>query len=141
MAQAGMVYRRDGRQVRYAGGQVRRSSGQVQARRPARSHSGMLRLTVCVAVLCLFVYIARMAAIANGAKEISRIQTEIEQLVGEGQYLQVKLAARQDLDRVRDEAMGRLGMRYPREGDVRVISLGGYRDEPVVQTAWEATNP
>ena len=98
-------------------------------------------MTVALIVVSLFVYISRMAAISANAKEIAKIRQEITQLREEQQYLKVKLAARQDLDRVRDEAMGRLGMGYPVEGQVQLVSLGGYRAGSSTQTAHDHAMP
>ena len=134
MAQAGITYR--------CGAQVTKrrfvSAGQERA---ARLNRGILRAAICLVMICLFVYISRMATIASGAKEISQIRQEIAQLKDDQQYLEVMLAARQDLDRVRDEAMGRLGMNYPAEGRVQMISLSGYVAGGATQTAHEGTNP
>ena len=135
MAQAGVACRgsypvRSAQPI--AKGEMRRNTPQANAaarmrrERIARTNRLMLRVTIALIVVSLFVYISRMAAISANAKEIAKIRQEITQLREEQQYLEVKLAARQDLDRVRDEATGRLGMRYPEEGQVQLVSLGGY---------------
>ena len=111
----------------------------MRKERIARTNRLMLRVTIALIVVSLFVYISRMAAISANAKEIAKIRQEITQLKEEQQYLEVKLAARQDLDRVRDEAMGRLGMRYPEEGQVQLVSLGGYLAGENWQTAHDTT--
>ena len=134
MAQAGVSYRRVAQSAKFRSG----VAGQEHA---ARLNRGILRVAICLVMICLFVYISRMATIASGAKEISQIRQEIAQLKDDQQYLEVMLAARQDLDRVRDEAMGRLGMNYPAEGRVQMISLSGYVTAAGTQTAHEGMNP
>ena len=116
-------------------------AARVRRERIERTNRWMLRVTVALIVVSLFVYISRMAAISANAKEIAKIRQEITQLREEQQYLEVKLAARQDLDRVRDEAMGRLGMGYPVEGQVQLVSLGGYRAGSSTQTAHDHATP
>lgn len=143
MAQAGAAYR----SVNPAGNVRTRTAGaarqhasaanaaaRMRRERTARVNQLMLRMTVALIVVSLFVYIGRMAAISANAKEIARIRQDITQLREEQQYLEVKLAARQDLDRVRDEAMGRLGMKYPEAGQVQLVSLGGYVADSGTQT-------
>jgi len=118
-----------------------RSAAQIRRARAARMNQMMLQVTIALVVVSLFVYITRMAGISANAKEISRIKNEITQLKEEKQYLEVKLAARQDLERVRDEAIGRLGMNYPDEGEIRLISLGSYAQDPNVQTVHDNAAP
>ena len=131
MAQAGAVYR---------GTSAVRPVPSRRAR-AIRMNRIMLRLTIALIVVCLFVYITRMAAISAAAKEIGKIKQEITQLKEDQQYLEVMLAARQDLERVRDEATGRLGMRYPTEGQVQLVSLSGYAPSANTQTAHDSTAP
>ena len=151
MAQAGAVYR-GGSPARTSGGArpknaVRRgmrpgeAAEKARRMREARMNRVMLRVTIGVVVVSLFVYITQMAGISANAKEIGRIRKEITQLKEERQYLEVKLAARQDLERVRDEAIGRLGMGYPDEGEVRIISLSGYASNLNTQTVHDNTAP
>ena len=148
MAQAGAAYRGASR-TQISGGRtgaqraVHPGGAAARARRAriARINQIMLRVTVALIVVSLFVYITRMAEISANAKEINRIRQEITQLKEEQQYLEVKLAARQDLERVRDEAMGRLGMNYPDEGEVRLISLSGYASGLNTQTAHDNAAP
>lgn len=107
-AGAEMVYR----------GQARRS---VRAR-VSRQAARMVVLGAAL-MICLFVYIGRMAAASAGAKEIDRLMSAIAEEQRTAQQLSIQLAARLDPARVRDEATGRLGMSYPAEGQIRVISL------------------
>lgn len=148
MAQAGVAYR----SVRPSGSTrpataVRRHPSQTGAaarmrrERIERTNRMMLRVTVVLIVASLFVYIGRMASISANAKEIAKIRREITRLREDQQYLEVKLAARQDLDRIRDEAMGRLGMGYPVEGQVQLVSLGGYVAGSGTQTALDNATP
>ena len=142
MAQAGVAYRsaRPAAAVHGPSSQVN-AAARMRRERIERTNKWMLRVTVALIVVSLFVYISRMAAISANAKEIAKIRQEITQLREEQQYLEVKLAARQDLDRVRDEAMGRLGMGYPVEGQVQLVSLGGYMAGGSTQTAHDNAMP
>ena len=133
MAQAGIVNREEQK--------ARLEAARARRERIARMNRIAFRATTALVVVCLFVYTSRMAAIAAGAKEISSIRQELTALREEQQYLEVKLAARQDLDRVRDEAVGRLGMRYPAEGEVIVVSLSGFNGSTNTQTAHDNTMP
>ena len=117
------------------------TAAQAQRIRVAHTNQMMTRLMIGLVTVLLFVYIGRMASISASAKEISRIRQEITQLREEQQYLEVKLAARQDLDRVRDEAVGRLGMKYPEAGQVQIVSLGGYTVNVNPQTALDHAAP
>ena len=148
MAQAGVAYRstrpsgstRPTTAVRSHPSQAS-AAARMRRERIARTNRMMLRMTVALIVVSLFVYIGRMASISANAKEIAKIRREITQLREEQQYLEVKLAARQDLERVRDEAMGRLGMDYPVEGQVQLVSLGGYLAGSGTQTAHDNATP
>lgn len=132
MAQTGAVYR----------GKVRTSQEKhLQRKRTIRMNRIMLGATTTLVMLCLFAYISKMAAISSTAKEINQTRKEISNLKEEQQYLEVVLAARQNLDRVRDEATGRLGMNYPAEGQVQVVSLSGYSASVNTQTAHDSTMP
>lgn len=148
MAQAGVAYRsvhpsgstRPATAVRRRPAQES-AAARMRRERIERTNRVMLRMTAALIVVSLFVYIGRMASISANAKEISKIRQEITQLREEQQYLEVKLAARQDLERVRDEAMGRLGMDYPVEGQVQLVSLGGYLAGSGTQTAHDNAAP
>ena len=102
--------------------------------------------TIALVAVGLFIQISRTAAISAQSKEISQLRSAIQELTVEQQYLQITLSTRQNIDRVRDEAMGRLGMNYPVEGQVRVVTLpfGQYAgaanqtaDGDAVETAYE----
>lgn len=129
MTQAGAAYRGAGR------------TASVRRERAARFNRRMLRIAMGLVVLCLFVYIGRMASISAGAKEISRLEAELVKLDEEQKYLQISLAARQNIDRVRDEATGRLGMRYPEEGEVQIVSLNSYASRNNTQTVHDHVAP
>jgi len=86
----------------------------------------MLGVTGGLIVIMLFVHISQLARISAMAKQISAVRREIVQLEESRQYLKVNLAARQDMDRVKDEATGRLGMIEPTEDRVRQISLSEF---------------
>lgn len=132
MAQTGAGYR----------GKVRTPQEKyLQRKRTIRMNRIMLGATTTLVMLCLFAYISKMAAISSTAKEINQTRKEISNLKEEQQYLEVVLSARQNLDRVRDEATGRLGMNYPEEGQVQVVSLSGYSASINTQTAHDSTMP
>lgn len=148
MAQAGVAYRsvRASESTRPAVAVRRRPSqtsaaARMRRERIERTNRMMLRITAGLIIASLFVYIGRMASISANAKEIAKIRREITQLQEEQQYLEVKLAARQDLERVRDEAMGRLGMGYPVEGQVQLVSLGSYVAGSGTQTVLDNATP
>ncbi len=90
-----------------------------------------------VLVIALFVYISRMATIASGAKEISMLRQEVANLNSDKQYREITLASRQNLERVQYEALNRLGMVYPQDGQVQVIYLGDYTVDPGTRTAYD----
>ncbi len=131
MAQAGITYRTG----------VRCAPGKVPSRRTraARMNGIMFRLFICLVMVLLFVYIGRMATISSGAKQITQIRRELSDLEEQRQYLEIALSARQNIDRVRDEATARLGMSYPT--DVRLVSLNGYVAAADTQTAHDTTMP
>ena len=108
-AGADMVYR----------GQVRRGAN---SRARGRRQLGRLIVPLILLVACLFVYISRLAAVSAGAKEIDRLMNAIAEEQRTGQQLSIQLAARLDPARVRDEATGRLGMSYPTDERIRVVS-------------------
>lgn len=108
-AGADMVYR----------GQARRGAS---SRARGRRQLGRLIVPLILLVACLFVYISRLAAVSAGAKEIDRLMNAIAEEQRTGQQLSIQLAARLDPARVRDEATGRLGMSYPTDERIRVVS-------------------
>lgn len=105
--------------------------------RTARFNRNMLKVVGAAVMVSLFVYISRMAVIASGSKTINTLRSEISALESNRQYLEISLSARQNLDRVYDEAVGRLGMSYPDAGRVRVVSLSGDTALSNAQTAYE----
>ena len=75
----------------------------------------------------------RYAQIAQRTKKISALVGQIQALESDKANLELRLSARENLKRVRDEAMYNLGMDYPQEGQVRVVSIGTAAAQP--QTA------
>lgn len=100
----------------------------------ARFNRTMLKVMGCVLMVCLFVYITRMAVIASGSKNIEGLRNEITALENNQQYLNIQLTARANPQRVYDEAVNRLGMGYPDESRVNMVVLPGYYSADV-QTA------
>ena len=96
----------------------------------------LIYLTVALLVTGLAVQIGRLSQIAAQAKSISTLSAEIRQLDSEQQNLQVRLGLLQKSDRILDVAMNKLGMNYPAEGQVRVVSLSGYSaDTPAISAS------
>ncbi len=116
-------------------------AAKAPARRRARSAASrnMLYLLGVVVVFSLFFHINRMSAIAAGAKEISALRREIASLTSDRQYREISLAARQNLERVQYEALNRLGMIYPQEGQVQVIYLDEFLSDSGLRTAYDTT--
>lgn len=95
-----------------------------RTRRRVRGYGELIRLALLGVALmaCLFVYIGRMAAASAAAKEIDALTQAIAEEQRISQQLTLQLAARMDPARVRDEAVGRLGMSYPGEGQIFTLS-------------------
>ena len=102
----------------------------VNSRARSRRQLGRLIAPLALLVACLFVYISRLAAVSAGAKEIDRLMNAIAEEQRTSQQLKIQLAARLDPARVRDEATGRLGMSYPTDDRICVVS--GQEDAAVV---------
>lgn len=98
-----------------------------RTRRHVRGYKELLRLVLLCAALmaCLFVYIGRMAAASAAAKEIDALNQAIAEEQRISQQLTLQLAARMDPARVRDEAVGRLGMSYPGVEQICILSAAG----------------
>lgn len=101
-----------------------------QARRQSRR---MLCVFSGILAVSLFVYISRMATISSQSKQISQLRAEISTLTSDKQYREISLSARQNLERVQYEAINRLGMVYPQEGQIQLVRLNGeYADDGVL---------
>lgn len=96
----------------------------MQQRR--RINFAMLCTAACLVVVMLFSYIGRMAEVSALSKEIDRLNAEISDFKEQKQYKEFELASAQNIDRVKDEALGRLGMIVPTEEQIRYIQLNGY---------------
>ena len=101
----------------------RRQSRQDQGK-AERISKMLMYTTLAVLVVCLFLQVNRYAQIASQTKRISTMVNEIKQLETDKANLELRLSARANIDRVRDEAVHNLGMDYPNEGQVRVVALG-----------------
>lgn len=108
----------------------------VSSRKRRRANAvsrALIYMTVALLVTGLAVQIGRLSQIAAQAKSISTLSAEIRELDSEQQNLQVRLSLLQKSDRILDVAMNKLGMNYPEEGQVRVVSLSGYAaDTPAI---------
>lgn len=91
-------------------------------RRRVYVNRAMMVLTLAVLISGLFLQLSRMAAINARAIEISELNAQIVELTGERQQLEIVMSIKQDIARIQDEA-ARLGMTYPGEGQVRVVTL------------------
>jgi len=86
----------------------------------------LMYLTVALLMALLFVQVGRLAQIASQAKRISTLQASIRELQNEKGNLQVRLSMQQNPTRVLEEAIYRLGMIRPEDGQIRVITpIGG----------------
>lgn len=131
MAQAGVAYRNN--QAAFAGRNRRTRSVSI--------NKIMSIITMAVAAACLFCYFAQLTTIAYGTKEINRIKSEISKMEETQEQLEIFLASQQNIDRIRNAATGRLGMRQPAEGQVQVVSLSGYSVSANTQTAHDNAMP
>lgn len=131
MAQAGVAYHNFSNP----------SPRHIRKMRNCRMNRMMLRVTMILTIAFLFVYIGQLTTISAGSKEIQEIRGEIAELKEEQEQLQISLASRQNIDRVRDIATGKLGMNYPVEEQVRVISFSGSISSTNTQTAHDNATP
>ena len=112
-----------------------RDKGQL---RMARLNRIMLRVALVLVAASLFLYINRMAAIAGGAKTISRLRTQIAAEESRRQQLEIALAERRNLEMIGYEAVSRLGMVRPGSWSVRVVTLPGETASGDSQTVYDA---
>ena len=107
-----------------------------------RPHKKSLAKSLCmylfIAVLlgCLFTQISALAKITQNAKWIATIQTDIHEMRGESGNLTVRLGMQQNINRVRDEAIYRLGMVQPQAGQIRVVAMNVPTGNLQMQTAY-----
>ena len=117
-----------------------RAWANAQPQRMAPVNRTMLRIALVLVLASLFLYVNRMAAIAGGAKTISRLRTQIAAEEGRRQQLEIQLAERQNLEMIGDEAVSRLGMVRPGSWSVRVVTLPGDAAFGEGQTVYDAAN-
>lgn len=117
--------------------QIKGRPGQsrAQRRRAQNLSRALMYMTIAVLAVCLFLQVNRYAQIASQTKRISALVTQIKNLESDQANLQLRLSARENLKRVRSEAMYNLGMDYPAEGQVRVVALNGTSAQLQAQTA------
>ncbi len=111
---------------------------ELQSPKMAPFNRTMLRVALVLVLASLFIYVNRMAAIAGGAKTISRLRTQIAAEEGRRQQLEIQLAERQNLEMIGYEAVSRLGMVRPGSWSVRVVTLPGEAVSGEGQTAYDA---
>ena len=131
MAQAGVAYRDVNRSA-----EVRRGKG-----RGKRLNRVMLWATTGLVVGFMFGYIGQLAEISAGAKEIRQIKMETDRMKEEQEQLKINLANQENIDRVWDLATGTLGMQYPVEGQIQIVSIEGYMSNGNTQTAHDNATP
>lgn len=107
-----------------------------QARRQSRR---MLCVFSGLLVAALFVYISRMATISAAGKQISQLRRDVSALTSDKQYREISLTARQNLERVQYEALNRLGMVYPQEGQIQLVRLTGENAGDGVMTVYDTS--
>lgn len=110
-------------------------AGRAIRRKAVNGSRVLMMLTLGVLVVCLFLQINRFAQIAAQSKHIASLVNEIKRLEGEESNLNLRLSARENIERVREEAMYNLKMSYPGEGQVRVVSLNVMSAETLAQMA------
>ena len=111
---------------------IRMEQARRQSRRMMCVFSGLL-------VTALFVYISRMATISAAGKQISQLKRDISALTSDKQYREISLTARQNIERVQYEALNRLGMVYPKEGQIQLVHLGGENAGDGVMTVYDTS--
>ena len=117
---------------------AQKKSAGAQPPRMAPMNRAMLRLALVLVLASLFIYVNRMAAIAGGAKTISRLRTQIAAEESRRQQLEIQLAERQNLEMIGYEAVSRLGMVRPGSWSVRVVTLPGEAVAGEGQTVYDA---
>lgn len=99
---------------------------QVQPRGVAAGQKLLSQAAFCVfialAMVLMFVQITRIAEISGNMKRISSISTVIREAQNEKGNLSVRLSMQQNITRVRDEAINRLGMVEPDPHQIKVVS-------------------
>ena len=83
----------------------------------------MLYLFLGVALVLVCAQLMTISDIVQNGKQISMLETSIRVKQGENENMNVRIDMQQNITRVRDEAMYRLGMESPIDGQIRVISL------------------
>ena len=113
---------------------MRQSYG-AQARGARKRTGGALKIALAVTLVAgLFLQISQLARVSAQSKEISRVDQQIRELASAREDLTVCLSMYQNLDRIENLAFN-LGMQFPEEDQIRVVSLPGYTDESSAQTA------
>lgn len=96
-------------------------------RAPGRAAKRVLLLASAVMVVAfLFAQIWKLSVITGQSKQIALLRREITELSNRQESLQVQLNCAADISRVRDEAISRLNMQTPTDGQIRVVTLPEY---------------
>lgn len=89
-------------------------------------------------VLGLFIYITEMARLTGQAKEINQVNSQIHELSKRLEERQVRLSMCKNLEEIQNRAVA-LGMQFPEDDQIRVISVPGYTQDAGQQTAENTT--
>lgn len=110
----------------------RRRSGKRREQALSRT---LMYVTVGLLALCLILQVNRFSQIAAQTKKISSLVSEIKQLGSDRENMEVWLTTRVDLQKIKSTAVGKMGMDYPAQGQVRVVALTGQYAGERTQTA------
>ena len=110
----------------------------IGVRRRKASGGWLTRMLRIFLAVCLFVgvfcQITMLARISGQSKQISKVNGQIRELTATAENLEVCLSMYQNLDRIETLAYG-LGMQFPEEAQIRVVSLPEGVDSAFTQTA------
>ena len=78
---------------------------------------------VIVMLALLFTQVTRLAQIAQFSKQITSLKSDIRTMIGDNSNKSVRLNMQRDINRVREEAIYKLGMIQPEEGQIRIVTM------------------
>ncbi len=119
--------------------QIAQPQASERARREIKaSRASQFAMYVFLALLMALVFaqIGQLAQMAQNTKQISQLTSQIREKKGDAGNLNMRLSMQRNIKRVHDEAVGRLGMIQPQEGQIRVISPVGQSTEVQPQTVY-----
>lgn len=113
------------------------TQAEARARREIRATKASraaMYLFMALALTLVFLQIGQLAQMAQNTKEIASLSSGIREKKGDAGNLNMRLSMQRNIKRVYDEAVGRLGMIQPEDGQIRVISPVGHSTEIQQQT-------